>query len=448
VAVLAALAPALAGEKPPVRTGVTILAHGLIAAGGNAVSVENYWGLASISELLARFGSGQVWRYKPATRVFENITAQIPGTENPENQWTASPAGQQVLLFDWSAASSVQVSGLAEAAADELFAALAAFQIDGQPILQLQPPFPRAVRPLHFIGHSRGTVVVSETVQRLGRYNIPVSYVTYLDVHDFGQPGIPSDALFHDPAVQVWHNVAYADAAFQRNGPALPCVNPSGRPLAHFLHEPSDPLLHVQRDLTQLDRFKDGCDGLVSPHAMVKDYYWGTVALDGGTRPDRPAGWYDGGEGSGFGFDRWFANGGYDHPLDSTETKWNRINAGSGVGSSNPPLAYHWEGDPANDLGYPDDNGVPPVIFNGNFELPHLGTDTGGSLAGWSYHGGGGSGTLGQEAGGNTYLLLSRGNALSGTVAAVHNRFYLPSSASEIRFALRSSAPALGEHDL
>jgi hypothetical protein len=50
-------------------------------------------------------------------------------------------------------------------------------------------------------------VVVSETVQRLGRFNIQVDYVTYLDIHDFGQDPIPKDEFFHDPAVPC-HAVA------------------------------------------------------------------------------------------------------------------------------------------------------------------------------------------------------------------------------------------------
>lgn len=94
-------------------------------------------------------------------------------------------------------------------------------------------------------------MVVSETVQRLGRYNIRVNYVTYLDIHDFGQPDIKKDECFHDPAVQVWENIDYVDAVYQTNAWNMCGVNPAGRRLEGI---PTG-TLRQQRDLTDLQIF-------------------------------------------------------------------------------------------------------------------------------------------------------------------------------------------------
>jgi hypothetical protein len=46
--------------------------------------------------------------------------------------------------------------------------------------------------PLHFIAHSRGAVVNSEVIQRLGTYFPQVNSIdmTTLDPHDFNQPSL------------------------------------------------------------------------------------------------------------------------------------------------------------------------------------------------------------------------------------------------------------------
>jgi hypothetical protein len=192
-----------------VKTGVTVLVHGFVSNNDVAsVTPYEYWGGRdgrNLTELLERFGSGLVWEYDPATGNYINVThSQTASGEYriPRGNWGPAFAGQQILLFDWTTGSDEEESGQAEAAADALFASLMKFQVDGEPIISISPYAAR--RPLHFIGHSRGTVVVSETVQRLGRFNIRVNYVSYLDIHDFGQPPILKDESFHDPAVQVW----------------------------------------------------------------------------------------------------------------------------------------------------------------------------------------------------------------------------------------------------
>src|SRR5688572_15605414 len=192
-----------------IKTGVTVLVHGFVSRDGTNVPPYEYWGGGTgpnlgrnLTELLERFGSGKVWEYDRGSGEYVDITDRVP-----DGDWVESDLGQHILLFDWTDGSDEPESGQAEAAADVLFASLLNFRYTGSHRIISISPY-AAVRPLHFIGHSRGTVVVSETVQRLGRFNIRVNYVTYLDIHDFGQPGpILRDHLFHDPAVQVWENI-------------------------------------------------------------------------------------------------------------------------------------------------------------------------------------------------------------------------------------------------
>ena len=92
--------------------------------------------------------------------------------------------------------------------------------------------------PLHFIGFSRGTVVNSEIIQRLGTFFPEAGgtnasnrdlQMTTLDPHDFNQPSLevaavqipfgPRIALdysnFFEPKVQVWDGVTFADNYYQ-----------------------------------------------------------------------------------------------------------------------------------------------------------------------------------------------------------------------------------------
>lgn len=420
-------------EKGGPTTGVTIIVHGLVPADGLGRQPLQYWGAENIAGLLERFRSGRVWLYDPDTGGYDNITDQIP---NQGVTWTNSASGEQILLFNWTRASDEAESGQAEAAADALFASLVEFRIGG--VRLLTPGACTTTRPLHFIGHSRGTVVVSETIQRLGQYNIPVSYVTYLDPHDYGQPFIARDHLFHDPAVQVWDNVGYAENYFQLGPPlSLGCINPGGRRLAHI---PSWPV-REQIDLTSFERF-DQCDGLDSPHSRVKDFYWGTVLLDAHTNSSRPSSWYGGGSGAGYGFDRWLANGGYDQ---GTDPLLNRANSKTLEGL----VPFYWAQDLSEDNGFPDDNGVPPVLFNGNFQLPDLDLGIGGtqanSMAGWFYFGGGGNAFVRSLFGdSNVFIEL-----LDNSLEARHNRFYMPATATALQFDWRVAfVPLLGTHSL
>ena len=93
-------------------------------------------------------------------------------------------SGEVVLLFDWAPDSNNSSAGWGEAAGDALFSMLAGLGF-------VSPETHSSKGPLHFIGHSMGTVVTSEAVERLAAYDVPVDQVTYLDPHDFDQKWIP-----------------------------------------------------------------------------------------------------------------------------------------------------------------------------------------------------------------------------------------------------------------
>jgi len=118
-------------------------------------------------------GHGCILLYKKSSGNFEVI---------PESQCSV---GERVLLFDWAQESDLDTKGYSEAAADALFAALVTAEKQGLADL----------KEIHFIGHSRGTVVNTLTVERLlvlkkqypGFYPLlSIDQVTNLDPHDWG----------------------------------------------------------------------------------------------------------------------------------------------------------------------------------------------------------------------------------------------------------------------
>ncbi|MEG4964369.1 DNA/RNA non-specific endonuclease, partial [Microcoleus sp. K4-C2] len=156
-----------------------------------------------------------------------------------------------VLLNDWSknAESSAPDSGFSEGVADAFFTSLV--QLDQLFIDENSPAKQGAIfnSPLHFVGFSRGTIVNSEIIQRLGTYfpeaggkensDIRDLQMTTLDPHDFDQPGlnVVTDNFgdFREPKVQVWKNVTFADNYYQ-TVPDLSggTVSPAGRDIPNL----------------------------------------------------------------------------------------------------------------------------------------------------------------------------------------------------------------------
>ncbi len=403
-----------------VKTGVTILIHGFVVEGNSDTynPVTDYWnsGFNFIGSILNVYGGGSVWLYNPASGALEYQSAISNNTY-----------GEKVIVHNWAKASNDGQAGQAEAAAEALFCAIIAPMGDNviDPIFinLIEPSFSL---PIHIIGHSRGASVGSELAQRLGIYNVTVNYSTFLDNHDFGDPGIQLDEYFHDPAVQIWSNVLYADNYYQQRA-ADQCeeflinANPRGRQLEHLLDYP------YGLDLN-LNEFMDFNLCNPSPHSRIINFYFGTIDT-----LQQHNEWYSNGRTS-LGFFKWILDGGYEKGYSSDIIRTN-VRTFSNLFSYYATDDLQNTNNPQNDNGSIDDNLADALFFNGNFNLQDIGLSSGdGSLAGWSLHGGEGNGSVS-----NGKLELDWSNKYR-----VHNRFYIPQNAKKIKFKYKINTPSSG----
>ncbi|NEQ48475.1 MAG: PKD domain-containing protein [Leptolyngbya sp. SIOISBB] len=197
-----------------------------------------------------------------------------------------------VLLPEWSTnkESIIPDAGFTEAAADAIFAAMVSLD---QALMEVDDTDNQGLlldSPLHFIGFSRGTVVNSEIIQRLGTYYPNAGgvvrdengqviagdlHMTTIDPHDFDQPSLgPVYRDFKEPEVTVWDNVTFADNYYQTvpdrdNGFTF---TPSGRKI-EGIPEGASVELNGKAGFTN-----DG--GFGGPHLAAFAWYSGTVGFD------------------------------------------------------------------------------------------------------------------------------------------------------------------------
>ncbi len=163
-----------------VYNGVTVLTHGfqLNPTGGDErfAQPESFMLLAKL--IADASGGGVVLSYDKKTGQWTDLSTGLSGV-------AALQAGKAVVLVsDWKKESDISDSGFAEAAAEALYTSLK--DLDNKTGGALFGS------KLHFIGHSRGTVVNSEIVQRLGAWDPGVTdiHMTTLDPHDFKQDAL------------------------------------------------------------------------------------------------------------------------------------------------------------------------------------------------------------------------------------------------------------------
>ncbi|MFB8794804.1 MAG: DNA/RNA non-specific endonuclease [Microcoleus sp.] len=183
-----------------------------------------------------------------------------------------------VLLNEWSLdrESVIPDVGFSEGAADALFASMVQLDLalggkvgeyENNQLKRLYDSQGNLIRtqgdlfnsPLHFMGFSRGTVVNSEIVQRLGTFFPQAGgksmasrdlQMTTIDPHDFYQPSLKLNLLefietnfsdFYEPKVQVWNNVTFADNYYQTVAdPNGGTATPNGRALGLLPQEELD----------------------------------------------------------------------------------------------------------------------------------------------------------------------------------------------------------------
>ena len=187
-------------QSTPVETGqtygvVTVLTHGFqfgtqVLPNQDQTTLQAPDAFLAIGGLIAQAGGGGiVLEYNKQTGQWVDATKKRADGTFPASAVGAAAlakaAGKSVVLVsDWDAESDIADSGFAEAAADSLYASL----VD----LNSQTNGALFQSPLHFIGHSRGTSVNSEIVQRLGINFTDVTNITLtsLDPHDQNQPSL------------------------------------------------------------------------------------------------------------------------------------------------------------------------------------------------------------------------------------------------------------------
>ena len=396
----------IAGTTGPRTFGTTVITHGqnlkLTPTGvWYPYDCLPAWLFTMADAIKTRAGGGRILVYDPSTGAFVDHYSRSGCSVS----WTSDPPteGETILIFDWTVdTASWEQEGTSEAAAEALVAALMAGRNEG--LLSLNP--------LHLIGHSRGTVVMSETAQRLLKLkasvaaDIDVEQVTYLDPHPtYDGDNSVNNANEPDPGpVVAWAGIHYVDDYWQSD------EYPAGR---------SVPGAAVN-EITGRLRFDADQANKGDMHSEVHAWYYGTIETtaisDGDGLTIAENAWY--GEERGF------------RRRDQDGFYFSRLGGGAAARSAFPSTPL---GDVQFDLGSPREG-----IFNGDFEAEPS-EDV--SIPGWTLHGGGGDGRLIQHWGGKWLL----GSDLSlGPDARVrrHNRIYFPPNARRLRFRMKVPTPS------
>jgi hypothetical protein len=160
-----------------------------------------------------------------------------------------SDSGEIVVKLDWSAISTAGSTSSSDVAIPAVAALLSTVLIPengGRALAEL---------PLHLLGHSRGSSVVSEMARLLGEDGVWVDHMTLWD---------PVDGTFGDATIGIWENVLFADNYYQQFGELF---IPQGRPVTGCYN----------RKLTSLSGGYGYFSG--ANHSDVHAWYHGTVEL-------------------------------------------------------------------------------------------------------------------------------------------------------------------------
>ena len=351
--------------------GTTVMVHGF-QLGGTIPS----WPLDIAQDIKDRIIRGRIWTYTNG-----------PGTFSISSDYAGD--AENILVFDWASESNDNFEGYSEAAGEALFTAL----MEGGKML----PTKWSLDHLHLIGHSRGSVVVSEAAQRLLAAGEDVDHVTYLDpvwAGAFGQ-ATDFDVNANHPSLGTRGVAAWDSAGFVDN---------------FFSHDDvHDDIFGIDGDSIPGARNLDlGGRGSGVGHSDIWRWYDGTIDLDatsiGGGNIE--AAWYGGGglprEQDGFGQSRL---GGYvKSPMIGTRDS----------------VAFD-----SNDW-----------IVNGDFERgPQGSASSTRPDPGWDNHGGGGSGLIDSNR-----LTLE-----PGAESRTRNRIWDPGGA--FRFVYSTTAVSSGTPD-
>lgn len=241
----------------------------------------------------------------------------------------ASDSGEIFVKLDWSTLSGFggpSTTTIASTAATALLKTNFIPELGGRSLAEL---------PLHFIGHSRGSSVVTEMARILGAQGIWVDQVTTLDPHPVSS--------FGDAAVKNYENVLFADNYWQNLGDGV--FVPNGQAVTGAYN----------RQLTDLN------GGYSSSHSDVHLWYHGTidwttpVTVDGATiSSTERSSWWTAAEQKG-------TNAGFHYSLiGGGDRRSSAEPAGAGKGRISDGFRDLSAGVPSNRVALPADNGAWP----------------------------------------------------------------------------------------
>lgn len=337
----------------------TVIAHGF------SLDTKGTWLEAMGNAILARAGGdGAVYRYTGASGVLTRVDGD-GGNGSSSNI---------VIVFNWEEDSGFIEVGpnwrYAQAAGDAMYAMLrdAGYAPGGTGPSDLV-----SGRVVHLIGHSRGSVVISEAAKRFAVADVAIDQMTTIDPHPVnGTLDARYDLDWGDSVPVRWANVAWADNIWRADGGGIFAgLDFDGIPLPDTF------------DIELSESVLDCCAYRFS-HFDTHLWYFGTVDLSPNpsngeveiTDTMRNSWWPEGAEVSGF----------------------HRSAIGGGDRPTIPP-------------GTDPDPASVPILVNGEFEQ--------GTRAGWDHHGGVGAFLIG--AGATWHARLDAGDPV-----LVHNRMHLP----------------------
>jgi len=368
-----------------------------------------------------RLGNARVWILNPETGLFEP-----PDTGNHTIGYPDGEASEEIFIMDWVTESNDIWSGLgfSEAAANAFVAALIRHQINH--------PIPFFLDKIHFIGHSRGSVVTSEMIELLASFSkfgegfpsigtVGESIgVTYLDPHpiyeEAGNVDYVNNMPQRDHQVKVWNNVNWV-ISNQKFAESYYQLDDLPGDILDFSYGGMPIKSAVNRNL---DKTLPG--GLDLGHSEIHAWYYGTInpvasnneiltmidevreraGLAMVVQIDR-ANWYFDGRGLETGYSHCPRGGSHPHRF----------------------IAPHY-GEDTTPVSEPEYDYHDRVLFNGDFDY-HSGMD----IPGWQYQGGGG----------DADPVDNRLRFDAFETKRTHNFFYIPNEVTELKFDLNIVNP-------
>ena len=187
-------------EDRRLLNGVTLIAHGGIPVPSSG---PPSWTSAMVDAVNARTpdpSNTSIWTLE-VTGGSPEVNA-VTNDAGP-NRFTEDYNGESIIKLDWSDALDYTTTEVASTVADYLLTTV----IEGKTWLDA---------PLHLIGHSRGTSIVSALAKELGKAGIWVDQVTYLDPCPSPIPRDYGFAWGDTFSETVTNNVAFADNYMHR----------------------------------------------------------------------------------------------------------------------------------------------------------------------------------------------------------------------------------------